>query len=126
VGSTIFDRYGGFSSIRRVISSFYDKVLSSPVVSHHFENTDMRALIDHQTQFIAYLTGGPGVHYSDDVLKRVHAPLGITVEEFREMRLLLREAFEDLDFDEADVAEIEAEITARESLIVQTGTLTRS
>jgi hypothetical protein len=30
---TIFERYGGFAKINQVVSSFYDKILDSPVTS---------------------------------------------------------------------------------------------
>lgn len=116
----MFERYGGFASIRRIVSAFYDAVLDSPLLSHHFEHADMRSLIEHQTQFISYLTGGPGTNYSDEVLQRVHASLGITKEEFKEMRVLLREALEDHDFADADVEIVDALIEAREPVIVST------
>jgi hemoglobin len=115
---TIFERYGGFATMRRVISTFYDSVLDSPVLSHHFVGVDMRSLINHQTQFIAHLTGGPGASYSDDALLRMHAPLHITAEEFAEMRRLLREALEDHDFADADVDTIDRAFASRSHVIV--------
>jgi len=51
----------------------------------------MRRQIDHQTQFISSLMGGPG-GLSNDVLMRVHAPLGISKKEFVEIAGLLEEA----------------------------------
>ena len=117
--ATMFERYGGFATIRRVVSSFYDKVLDSDQLSHHFAHTDMRRLIEHQTQFISYLTDGPGLAYSNDMLRRVHGRLGVTAEEFAEMVALLRETLEDHDFDEADVAVVVERIREREPLIVR-------
>jgi hemoglobin len=116
--ATIFERYGGFATIRKVVSAFYDRVLESPVISHHFESVDMRALIQHQTQFISFVTGGPGTNYSDDALLRLHGPLGVTPTEFDEMRVLLRETLEDLEFEPMDIDTIDAEISKRRSAIV--------
>ena len=65
--STIFQRYGGFASVSRVVMSFYDKVLDSPVSSPYFANTNMKRLIDHQTKFIAQVMGGPA-SYTDEQL----------------------------------------------------------
>ena len=67
--STIFQRYGGFASVSKVVMSFYDKVLDSPVASPYFANTNMKRLIDHQTKFIAQIMGGP-VSYTDEQLER--------------------------------------------------------
>jgi hemoglobin len=43
----MFERYGGFSRISRIVSTFYDLVLDSPMLGPYFANTDMRRLIDH-------------------------------------------------------------------------------
>jgi hemoglobin len=72
----MFERYGGFASVSRIVSEFYDKILDSPVTSPYFENTDMKTQIDHQTKFIAPLMGGPA-SYSNGQLERVHVPLKI-------------------------------------------------
>lgn len=117
MAQTIFERYGGFASVRRVVSSFYDRVLDSPALARHFETVDMRTLIDHQTKFIAQAMGGPA-SYTDEHLRRVHARLGIGHEDFIEMARLLRETLEDFDFDPADVDAVDREILRREHVIV--------
>lgn len=117
MAQTVFERAGGFAAIRRVVSDFYDRVLDSEV-AHHFEGTDMRSLIEHQTAFIVHLTGGPGAQYSDEVLTRVHAPLAISATEFKLVVELLRETLEDHDFADADVDAVERSFLDREPLIV--------
>jgi hemoglobin len=114
---TIFDRYGGFAAVRKVVSEFYDRVLDSPVIAHHFERVDMRRLLDHQARFIASVTGGPA-SYTDEHLRRTHARLGITTEEFRVMMALLVETLEDFDWEAADVEHVEQELRRREGIIV--------
>ena len=118
--TTIFERAGGFATVRRVISSFYDRVLDSPTVAGHFENVDMRRLIDHQTKFISAMMGGPG-SFTDDHLRRVHAHLGITHDEFVEVTEHLREALEEYGVAPEDIAIVEAEVKRREPLIVTHG-----
>ena len=49
MATTVFERYGGFAAVRKVISAFYDKLLDSEMLSGYFANIDMRRLIDHQT-----------------------------------------------------------------------------
>ena len=117
MAQTIFERYGGFASVRKIVSDFYDKLLDSESLSPYFANTNMRILIDHQTQFISMVMGGPGT-MSDDVLRRVHAPLDISRRHFIEMTALLTETLEDFDFDDSDVRYVEHEILKREPLIV--------
>lgn len=114
---TIFERYGGFANVSRVVTAFYDKVLDSPVASPYFEHTDMRRLIDHQTRFIASLMGGPA-SYTDDQLARVHARLRITDGAFLEVAELLRETLEDLDFEDEDINAVVDQVMARKRVIV--------
>jgi hemoglobin len=116
--TSIFDRYGGFASIRKVVSSFYDEVLATPELSHHFAAVDMRSLISHQTQFMSFVMGGPGASYTDDALQRVHAPLHITRAQLDLMRRLLRGTLEDHGFSDTDIQAIDRELDARTHVIV--------
>ena len=115
--NTIFERYGGFTKVSRIVMSFYDKVLDSPVTSPFFANTDMKRLIDHQTKFIASLMGGP-VSYTNEHLERVHDRLDITETAFLETMMLLRETLEDYDFKGEDIQQVENEMMARKNFVV--------
>jgi hemoglobin len=117
MAETIFERYGGFAKVSRVVSSFYDRVLDSPVVASYFAGIDMRRLIDHQTKFFAALMDGPA-SYTDEHLARVHERLGITDQAFDEVCLLLRETLEDFDFDETDISTVVGRVVSRRPFIV--------
>ena len=114
---TIFERYGGFANVSRVVSTFYDKVLESPGLTGYFAETDMRRLIDHQTKFIASLMGGPA-SYSDDELLRIHARMDITNGAFDEVASLLKETLEDFDFDPADIDAVFRSFQSKRQYIV--------
>ena len=114
---TIFERYGGFAKISRIVTAFYDKMLDSPITAPYFANTDMRTLIDHQTKFVASVTGGPA-SYDNEMLEKVHARLGITEEAFLEAVDLLKETLEDSGLSEPDVKTVIAEIARRKNFIV--------
>jgi hemoglobin len=117
MGVTLFDRCGGFSTVRKLVSAFYDKVLDSPRLQRHFAAADMRTLIDHQTKFISSVMGGPA-SFDDEALRRAHAALGITKAEFLEVATLMRETLEDFGFPPADVETVHRAIVRRESIIV--------
>ncbi len=114
---SIFERYGGFAAVRKVVSEFYDRVLESSLIAHHFEHVDMRRLLDHQARFIASVTGGPA-SYTDEHLRRMHERLAITTDEFREMIDLLIETLEDFDWDAADIEYVSKQLRRREGIIV--------
>jgi hemoglobin len=115
--ATIFQRYGGFAVISRIVLSFYDRVLDSDVLAPHFEHVDMPVLIDHQTKFIAYLTGGPA-SISDEVLRLAHAHRAIDRAAFEEMRLLLAQTLVEHGFTAADLDAVMTEIDKRAGLVV--------
>jgi hemoglobin len=117
LSQTVFERAGGFASVRKIVSTFYDYVLDDDVMAPYFRGVDMRRQIDHQSKFISAVMGGPA-SYTDDHLRRVHAHLGIDREAFRVMADLLREAMEDHAMDAADVESVLHEIRIREHLVV--------
>lgn len=117
MAQSIFERSGGFAKVNRIVMSFYERVLDSPIMSPYFVATDMKRLVDHQTKFIAFLLGGPA-SFSDEHLKRVHGQLGIDRRAFEEMVSLLTETLEDFDFSEEDIAVVEKELERRAPLII--------
>lgn len=120
MSQTIFERYGGFAKVSRIVIHFYDKVLDSPVTGHYFASTDMKQLIDHQTKFIATLMGGPA-SYTHEQLARVHLHLGISEAAFEETCLLLRETLEDFDFSAEDIKYLVKEFMSYKNDIVKRG-----
>ncbi len=114
---SLFDKYGGFAKISKVVSAFYEKAIDSDVIGPYFDNIDLRRLIDHQTKFVASVMGGPA-SYSDEALRRVHAPLGIDRESFEEMARLLRQTLEEFDLQAADVDSVMNEFQARAEAVV--------
>ena len=117
MSQTIFERYGGFAAVRKIVSTFYEYCLEDEVMAPYFVDVDMRRQIDHQSKFISAVMGGPA-SYSDDHLQRVHARLGITHEAFLVMAGLFREAMEDHDMADPDVAAVMREVVSREHLVV--------
>lgn len=116
--SSTFQRYGGFSTVSRVVMTFYEMVLDSDIVGHHFEDVDMPRLMDHQTKFIASLMGGPAA-ISDERLAYVHRHLDITAEEFDEVVRLLGIAMENNGMAQSDVNEVAQAVEVKRSLIMK-------
>lgn len=117
MSGSMFERCGGFTTVRKVVAAFYDKVLDSPSLSRHFANVDMRALIDHQTKFITYVMGGPA-SFPDSQIERVHAQLGVTRAEFGEMMAALEATLVEFDMEPVDIEHVRREVGRRERLVV--------
>lgn len=114
---SIFNRYGGFANVSKIVMEFYDLVLDSDIVGDYFLDVDMAGLIDHQTKFIASIMGGPA-SYTDEALERIHAHLDITETAFDEIVSLLRMTLEDFEMDPADVDQVIDGMRARQRYIV--------
>ena len=117
MAQSMFEKYGGFGTVSKVVIAFYDRVLDSDVMGPYFDGVDMRRLIDHQTRFVSQLMGGPA-SYTDSKLQQLHAHKGIHDPAFDEMLELLTETMEDFGIDEADIDEIVEEMEQRRPLIV--------
>lgn len=117
MATTMFDRYGGFACVSKIVMAFYDRALDSDIIGGFFENSDMKTLIDHQTKFISSVMGGPA-SYSNEVLRRVHAGLEIDQRAFDEMVALLTETLEDFELEPEDISEIAHAIKSRSPFIM--------
>ncbi len=120
MAKTLFDKYGGFKFVSRVVMSFYEKALDSDQIGDYFEAVDMARLIDHQTKFISSLLGGPAA-YSDDRLQKVHEHLNLTHEDFDEMKKIMRETMVEHGFEAGDIDLVIKEIEARRGPIISAG-----
>ena len=116
--ASLYDRLGGFKTVRKAVSDFYDRVLDEDDLSPYFAETDMASLIDHQTKFISALLGGPA-SYTNDQLRHIHKGKRITAHEFGLVCELLIETLEDHDLEEDDISQVEGELLARKDCIVQ-------
>jgi hemoglobin len=118
MAGTMFERYGGFAAVSKVVMSFYDKVFDSDILAPYFEDVDMRRQIDHQTKFVSSVMGGPA-SYTNEALQRVHAHLDIDRVAFREMIMLFKEALEDMEFEDDDVRTVIADLESRAPFIIR-------
>ena len=82
--TSLYIKYGGYASIHQLIEIFYDKVLASEIVGSYFKNSDMETLIEHQTNFICALLGGPA-SFTDQHLRSVHRHENIKEDAWNEI-----------------------------------------
>lgn len=115
--TSLFDKYGGFARISKVVLSLYDTLLDSDEIGPFFDDVDMTRLVDHQTKFIASLLGGPA-SYSDNQLRQLHSRLDINHSHFDELKTVLKQTLDKHGFDPADTDSVLGEFEKRRSVIV--------
>ena len=102
---TLYDKYGGFSTIHQIVRNFYQDILAEDSLKGYFKNVSMDFLINHQTDFLSQLLGGP-IQYRGRTLREAHQQLHITRHDFNLVGRLLQENLEDAGVDADDVATI--------------------
>lgn len=118
--ATIFERYGGFATVRKIVSDFYDRILDVPELETYFAHVDMPQLIDHQTKFISTITGGPA-NVTNEQIRRAHQRLSITNDHFQLVATILEETLEDHGMQPEDVAYVMSEVGARSAFVISAG-----
>ena len=117
MGKSVYDQLGGFTTVRKIVIEFYNRVLDEDELSPYFEKVNMERQIDHQTKFVSMLLGGPA-SFSDIHLKTVHVKLNIANDHFDLIKELIIETLEDFDLDEKQVDYISDEFEKRRNVIV--------
>lgn len=115
--TSLYDKYGGFGSVNRVVMAFYDRLLDSDELGPYFDDIDLKGLIDHQTKFISSLLGGPA-SFTDDHLTRAHARLNVTEAHFDEMKLVLGETLAEHGFAPQDIETVLGVVEGKRPTVV--------
>lgn len=114
---TLFEKYGGFSNVSKVVLAFYDTLLDSDEIGPFFDDVDMSKMVDHQTKFVSSLLGGPA-SYNDTQLRNLHSHLDVTDAHFDELKVVLSGTLEDHGFEADDIEAVLGEFETRRTLIV--------
>ena len=114
---TLFEKYGGFSKISKVVLAFYDTLLDSDDIGPFFDDIDMSRMVDHQTKIIASLLGGPAA-YTDNQLRQLHSHLDIEHSHFDELKVVLGATLEEHGFGPDDIEAVLQEFENRRQMIV--------
>jgi hemoglobin len=115
---SLFDKYGGFTTVHQVVEGFYDGVLENEILAPYFDDTNMETLIDHQTQFFAAAMGGPA-SFDDDHLARVHHDRGIGEDAWDSVVTVLSETLSGFDIEPGDIQQILSTVGSKKAFIVQ-------
>lgn len=116
---TLFEKYGGFSTISKIVLSFYDRMIEDDDVGPFFDDVELPRLIDHQTKFISSIMGGPA-SFSDDHIQRAHRNMIIRNHHFDRLKEIVAETLADFSVEPDDIATILAGFEQRRHLLVET------
>jgi hemoglobin len=87
---SMYENIGGKRVLDELVDYFYAQVLLDPSLAPWFRGIDVRALRNHQVQFLSALLGGPA--YTGRSLAEAHKGLGVTPEAFEKVAQHLSQA----------------------------------
>ncbi|WP_425053603.1 group I truncated hemoglobin [Psychromarinibacter sp. S121] len=114
---TLFEKYGGFSVVSKIVLDLYDRLLDDDDVGPFFDDVEMSRIVDHQTKFVSSLMGGPA-SYTDDQIEKMHARLPIGDAHFDKLEQILRQTLSDHGVAEDDIQTIVGAFESRRGLVV--------
>jgi len=114
---SLFEKYGGFSVVSKIVLDLYDRLLDDDDVGPFFDDIEMSRIVDHQTKFVSSLMGGPA-SYTDDQIAKMHARLKISDAHFNKLEALLRATLLDHGVEPEDADAIVGAFEARRGLVV--------
>jgi hemoglobin len=114
---TLFNKYGGFAKISKVVLELYDRLLDDDDVGPFFDDVDMARVVDHQTKFVSALLGGPA-SFTDDQIRRVHADIEISDRHFEKLKSILNGTLTDFGLEPDDVLTVLDAFEERRGLVV--------
>lgn len=114
---SLFEKYGGFAKVSRIVLSLYDRILDDDEIGPFFDNVDMTRIVDHQTKFVSSLLGGPA-SISDDHIRRMHQHLAISEQHFERLKELLAMTLADHGMEAEDIDIVTEAFERRRNLVL--------
>lgn len=115
---SLFDKYGGFSTVSKIVLTLYDRLLDDDDVGPFFDDVDLPSIIDHQTKFVSSLMGGPA-SFTDEHIEKAHQHLTIHPHHFDQLQALVTEVLTEFNVEPADIDTIVGAFEARRGLLVE-------
>jgi hemoglobin len=103
---TLFDKYGGVPTVRRLVKEFHERFSASPTLRRYFENVDTEKFILHHAELIAYTLGRPAASFNPEKMSSQHHPRDISLSSFEKVVDILRQVLLDAGIDGRDIAQI--------------------
>lgn len=102
---SLFDKYGGFATVSKLVNELYDELEVNEITAPYFENSNIRALMDHQVKFLSQVLGGPQ-QYTGRAMGAAHTGLRISEEAFNTVAQTVHDVLDDNGVETDDISHI--------------------
>ena len=114
---SLYEKYGGISTVEALVRDFYKDVLDDPDLSPFFESVRMETLVGHQVDLFCYVLGGP-CSFNLDRLRVAHGGLNISQAHFDRVAQILQNTLEDFEVEGPDIDQVMETVASTVDLIV--------
>lgn len=115
---SLFEKYGGFAQVSRLVLRLYDRLLEDDDIGPFFDDVDLPRLVDHQTKFVSSLLGGPA-SFTDKQIEVAHRHLDIGDEHFDRLMALVEETLNEFGFEPGDIDIVRGAFEGRRPLLTE-------
>lgn len=105
--NSLYHKIGGKAAISAAVDLFYKKVIADERVNHFFEDVNMKRQHNKQKAFIGAALGGPTPWTGKD-MRKVHASLDLTEDDFGVIAGHLQKSLEELKVDQELIKQVMA------------------
>lgn len=96
---TLYERFGGEETLKKLVTSFYAKVAKDPILTPIFPD-DLTLTADKQYKFLSQFFGGPDLYsreYGHPMLRARHMPFEITPARAKAWLACMHRTLDELD-----------------------------
>ena len=102
---SLFEKYGGFATISKLVSELYDELIENEITAPYFDRSDLKSLMNHQVKFLSQALGGPE-QYTGRAMTAAHTGLKISAPAFDEVAKTVQMVLEDNQVEGEDITHI--------------------
>ncbi len=106
---SLYDRIGGETVVKQLVSKFYDRIMKDPELVPFFKNSSMEKLRHMQTEYFRAALDGP-LTYAGLSLAKAHQGRGITARHFNLFAQHVLAALKELGVNTEDIDAVIARI----------------
>ena len=119
----LFQKYGGTSTVSRIVTDFYRDVLTQPHLKSYFDGVPLQRLIQHQVRFMSQVMGQVPSAYNGRAMDEAHQRLNISGTHFAEVAQILENVLRKAGMEPADLLKVMSAVASLQSSVVGQDTL---
>ncbi len=120
--ATLFDKYGGVSTVRKLVREFHERLYAKPTLRRYFDGVPKDRVVRHQIDLLTFAMGKPPPDLDVQRLPESHHRLDITPTAYEDTIGILRQVLLEAQVEGRDIALMLSRLDAHRHRIVRSAT----